>query len=175
MIKQIRPEIAKKLFEAKEACIIDVRELSEHQAQSIKGACLIPLGQLSEAKIPQEFRGKKIIFHCQRGGRSSRACAQILNENPNLDIYNLEGGILGWSESGLETARAKGGTKSVMSIERQVRLTAGMLVFIGCLLTIFVDYKFLALPTFAGFALAFTAIIDWCGMAKLLSLMPWNK
>ncbi len=175
MIKQIKPEIAKKWLESKEACIIDVRELSEHKAQSIKGSCLVPLGEINQYKIPQEFRDKKIILHCQRGGRSSRACAQLINENPNLDIYNLEGGILGWSECGLETSRAKDCAKCTMSLERQVRLTAGLLVFAGCLLAIFVDYKFIALPTFVGFGLAFTAIIDWCGMAKVLAIMPWNK
>ncbi len=175
MIKQIKPEIAKQWLESKEACIIDVREHSEHQHQSIKGSCLIPIGQISEDKIPHEFRDKKIILHCQRGGRSSRACTQLLSENPALDIYNLEGGILGWSERGLETSRPHEGAKFSMSIERQVRLTAGLLVFVGCLLTFFVNFNFIALPAFIGFGLMFTAIIDWCGMAKFLSKMPWNK
>ncbi len=173
MIKQIKPQQAKELLEKGEACIIDVRELSEHKAQSIRGACLIPIGEISAEKIPQQFINKKIILHCQRGGRSSRACSQLIQENPALDIYNLEGGILGWSESGLATACAT--NKPVMSLERQVRLTAGAMVFAGSFLAIIVDPIFIIVPLFIGFGLAFTAIIDWCGMAKILAMMPWNK
>ena len=176
MLKQINPKIAKEWLDQNECCIIDVREPSEHQNQSIKGSHLIPLGQLSADKIPQQFKNKKIVMHCQRGGRSSRACAQLMQENPDLNIYNLEGGILGWSECGLDTACANGSQKKcTMSIERQVRLTAGLIVFVGCVLAIIVDPIFIALPAFAGFALSFTAIIDWCGMAKVLAAMPWNK
>ncbi len=173
MIKQIKPQEAKELLAKNEACIIDVRELSEHQAQSIKGSYLIPIGQISENKIPKEFLDKKIILHCQRGGRSSRACAQLLQENPDLDIYNLEGGILNWSECKLETACAKD-AKCKMSIEIQVRLTAGLLVFVGSILTIFIP-AFIILPLFVGLGLIATAMLDWCGMAKVLIKMPWNK
>jgi rhodanese-related sulfurtransferase len=173
MIKNLKAEVAKEWIENGDACLIDVRELSEHKAQSIKGSCLIPSGKFCENELPADAKKKKIIIHCQRGGRASRACAQLMKENPELDVYNLEGGILGWAEQGFETATSS--KKAVMSLERQVRLSAGILVFVGCILAIFVNFSFIAIPAFVGFGLAFTAIIDWCGMAKILAYMPWNQ
>ncbi len=173
MIKQITPEIAKELLENKEACLIDVREKYEHDNQSIKGSVLIPLDEIASNKIPQNYKDKKIIIHCQKGGRASKACEKLLEENPNLDIYNLEGGILNWTNCGNQTI-CKNEGKKTMSIERQVRLSAGLLVFIGAILS-FVNFNFIAIPLIIGFGLVFTAIIDWCGMAKILMKMPWNK
>src|SRR3989338_881640 len=173
MIKQVKPQQAQEWLNNGEACIIDVRELSKHKAQSIKGSSLIPSGEFCAEKIPSQFHNKKIVIHCQRGGRASRACQKLMDENPKFDVYNLEGGILSWAESGLETACTSDVT--TMSIERQVRLTAGSLVFLSCILAILVDPIFIIIPTFVGFGLAFTAIIDWCCMSKLLAMMPWNK
>jgi hypothetical protein len=34
---------------------------------------------------------------------------------------------------------------------------------------------FLAISGFVGCGLMFAGISGWCGMAKLLAVMPWNK
>lgn len=172
MIRNIDPATAKKWLENNEACIIDVREPYENKERSIKNSILVPLNSIDQEKIPEEFKNKKIIIHCQKGGRATKACEKILSQNPNFDLYNLEGGIINWVNCGNEVE-----CKSInkMSIERQVRLSIGTIIFIGSIFTVFIDEKFIFIPTFFGFALAFTAIINWCGMAKFLALMPWNK
>jgi len=38
--------------------------------------------------------------------RGKTACEKLLNENPKLDIYNLEGGIAAWEKAGLEIEKA---------------------------------------------------------------------
>jgi predicted branched-subunit amino acid permease len=62
-----------------------------------------------------------------------------------------------------------------MSLERQVRITAGSLVFIGVALGWFVHRGFYGLSAFVGAGLVFAGITDFCGMGLLLARMPWNK
>lgn len=92
----------KEWLENNEAILIDVRELSEHQANRIKQAQLIPLGELSITALPA-LKNKKLVLHCQHGKRSFNGCNKLLMEDPNLEIYNLSGGIYAWNHCEYET------------------------------------------------------------------------
>jgi hypothetical protein len=48
-------------------------------------------------------------------------------------------------------------------------------VVLGVLLGWFVSPWFLALSLFIGSGLVFAGVSGWCGMAKLLATMPWNR
>ena len=67
------------------------------------------------------------------------------------------------------------GTVKVISLERQVRIAAGSLVFIGVALGCFVHRGFYGLSAFVGAGLVFAGITDFCGMGLLLAKLPWNK
>lgn len=73
-----------------------------------------------------------------------------------------------------EEVKRHRGTKS-MSLERQVRIAAGALVFIGAALGYFVNSSWIALPDFVGAGLVFAGITNTCGMGMLIALMPWNN
>lgn len=90
-----------------EAVLIDVREASEHAEKNIPAAVSIPLGTLSENTIP-ETADKKLVLHCGGGGRAGRACEKLLSENPDLEVYNLTGGLRGWSAAGFEVNEGQG-------------------------------------------------------------------
>jgi hypothetical protein len=60
-------------------------------------------------------------------------------------------------------------------LERQVRIAAGSLVLIGAMLGWFVHPYWIGLSAFIGAGLVFAGITDTCGMAMLLSRMPWNQ
>ncbi|MFA5057319.1 MAG: DUF2892 domain-containing protein [Opitutaceae bacterium] len=62
-----------------------------------------------------------------------------------------------------------------ISLERQVRITAGSLVVIGVLLGWFVHRGFYGLSAFIGAGLVFAGITDICGLCVLLAKLPWNK
>jgi predicted small integral membrane protein len=62
-----------------------------------------------------------------------------------------------------------------MSLERQVRIAAGTLVFIGSLLGYFIHPAWIGLSGFVGAGLVFAGITDTCGMAMVLARMPWNN
>jgi hypothetical protein len=65
--------------------------------------------------------------------------------------------------------------KKAVSLERQVRITAGSLVLIGAILGWFVHPYWNGLSAFIGAGLAFAGITDTCGMGMMLARMPWNQ
>jgi Protein of unknown function (DUF2892) len=52
-----------------------------------------------------------------------------------------------------------------------VRVSAFFLVLTGCA----EESPKLGGTTFVGAGLVFAGVSDWCGMARLLALMPWNR
>jgi rhodanese-related sulfurtransferase len=81
------------------AVIVDVREPSEYEAGHIAGVTLLPLAQVTQAALPPH-QGRKLVMQCRSGGRSGKACQKLTEEDAGIEVYNLEGGILGWIEAG---------------------------------------------------------------------------
>jgi hypothetical protein len=89
-----------------------------------------------------------------------------------LDLYNLTGGIESWKRQfPVETDTSA----PRLSILRQVQITAGGIVLIGCALAWLVHPAFIGLSAFIGAGLVFAGSTGTCGMASLLSVMPWNR
>ena len=101
-IKSIDPTTASEWLDNNEAILIDVREPAEYKEVHIDGAYLIPVNTVGIDKLPSDIKNKKIVVHCMIGKRSSTACEKLLSENPNLDIYNITGGIVAWENAGLK-------------------------------------------------------------------------
>lgn len=95
LVKTVDVETAKQWLSASEAVLIDVREADEYAAKSVPGSILYPLSTFYPNEVPFEH-GKKVIFICRSGARSARACFFFNQEHPEIDTYNLEGGILAW-------------------------------------------------------------------------------
>ena len=75
------------------------------------------------------------------------------------------------TESGIPVIRGK----KVMSLERQVRIAAGSMVFAGAALGFFVHPYWIGLSAFVGAGLVFAGVTDTCGMGMMLAKMPWNQ
>ena len=58
---------------------------------------------------------------------------------------------------------------------RQVQIAAGLLILAGLILGLAVSDRFLGLSAFVGAGLLFAGTTGWCGMARLLAIMPWNR
>jgi len=99
MIKSASVEELKQWLENDEAVLVDVRESSEYARGHIEGAVLVPLATVSAENIPS-FEGKKLVMQCHSGGRSRTACGMLTKEISDLDVYNLEGGIVEWMQVG---------------------------------------------------------------------------
>ena len=75
--------------------VLDVREPHEYEVANI-GAPLIPLGELPQ-RYEELDREQPLAVHCKTGGRSAKA-VKLLQERGFENVYNVEGGILAWSE-----------------------------------------------------------------------------
>lgn len=170
-IKIVDAATLKRWIDSGEAVVVDVREPAEHAAENISGATLLPLGGISKSKLP-EAKGKKLVIHCRSGKRSSSACEKLLAEDPNLEIYNLEGGISAWAGAG-HAVKTSG--KFFLPLDRQVQLTIGLAVLIGSLLTYFISPLFAIFTGFFGAGLTFAGASGYCGLAMLMARMPWNQ
>lgn len=155
------------------AVVVDVREPGEYKSGHIKGAFNKPLStvDVEEVNMPQHNH-KNLVLHCLSGKRSMMAAEKLLAEDPEIEVFNLEGGITAWQNAGEPTVSS--GIK-ILPLDRQMQLTAGALVFVGTLLGWLVATGWLILPAFVGAGLMVAGITGWCGMMKLLAKMPWNK
>jgi rhodanese-related sulfurtransferase len=153
--------------------ILDVRTPAEFARVHVLGARLMPLDDLDPAAVAAErpSAADPIYVICQSGGRASKAC-QRLQEAGVAQVYSIEGGTAAWEKMGLPVER---GGRNVISLERQVRIGAGLLVLIGTTLALTVHSGFLVIPVFVGAGLVFAGITDYCGMALVLGRMPWNR
>lgn len=170
-LKTIDAKTLKTWLDNNEAVLVDVREPAEHAAENITGATLLPLGSVSKSALPT-CAGKKLVIHCRKGGRGGSACAKLLAEDPNLDIYNLEGGIEAWNAAGLTVASSG---KFFLPLDRQVQLTIGLCVLTGSILGYLVSPAFFLLTGFLGTGLTFAGLTGFCGLALLMAKMPWNQ
>lgn len=151
-------------------CLVDVREPVEHAESHIKGAKLIPLGQL-EKHIEEIDRDAPVVVMCRSGKRGIKA----LNKLESLGIEkvrNLEGGILAWKAAGHPVVKHD---QKVFPLMQQVQITIGLGVLAGVVLSQTVDPRFVYLSAFFGAGLVFAGITGWCGLAILMSKTPWNQ
>lgn len=87
-------EEALRLWQNKEAIIIDVRTMQEYHAGHIPEVPLIPLNELAN-RSDEVPRNQKVLFICRSGNRSGQAVSLLKNKGFD-NIYNIEGGMIAW-------------------------------------------------------------------------------
>jgi rhodanese-related sulfurtransferase len=149
------------------AQLVDVRSPSEFASGHIPGAVNIPMDQI-ESRLADLSAGP-IVLICQMGKRA-RMTANLL-EPCQRQIAILEGGTAAWIQASLPVVTT---VKTRWSLERQVRLGAGLLVLVGAMLALTVSARWLFLSAFIGLGLVFAGLTDICPMAEILGKLPWN-
>lgn len=166
--KQLQDEIRS----GRKINLIDVRTPAEFREVHVACAKNVPLDRISAAKnpeIPDEASAPTYVI-CKSGGRSKMACDKLV-AGGYTNIINVDGGTSACEQAGLSVVRGK----KTMSLERQVRIAAGSLVFTGAALGFFVHPYFIGLSAFVGAGLVFAGITDTCGMGMIIARMPWNQ
>lgn len=166
----VSPEQADELVR-EGARILDVRTTGEYESLHIPGSYNVPLDLLSEHRDElTDSVDSPVILVCASGMRAQQADNAL--RNSGLDSLSvLEGGITAWEQRGMDVVRGQ----QKWSLERQVRLVAGSLVALGALGGLLVWKPLTLLSLFVGGGLTFAAITNTCGMAMLLSKLPYNR
>jgi len=159
-----------------EQVILDVREQDEFSAEHIPGSIWVPLSQFGHTApgVLQSLLGRKLLLMCRSGARAKLALGQIsqLGFGAQLAVEVYEGGIMEWARQGRPVVT---GAAAALPIMRQVQITAGAGVLLSVLLGFGVDPRLNWVAACIGAGLVFAGLTGFCGLAKLLALMPWNK
>lgn len=169
-VKKVSPAQLKELAAKGPVLLIDVRTPAEHSAAHMAGSELHPLQELNPAAVAGRSSGATICLICRSGRRALEAAGKLSAAGCG-SLMVLEGGLEAWEAAGLPVVKGRG----AISLERQVRIAAGLLVALGTVLGAYVHPAWLVLPAFVGAGLAFAGITDSCGMAMLLARAPWNQ
>ena len=172
-VTTISPQQLAELCKSGSVELIDVRTPVEFREAHVEPARNVPLDRLDPAAVAQARSGSRdepLYVICRSGSRGRQACEKFLAAGIT-NVVNVEGGTLACVEAGLPVVRGK----KAISLERQVRIAAGLLVLVGALLGWLVHPAFIGLSAFVGAGLVFAGITDTCGMGLMLARMPWNR
>lgn len=147
--------------------LIDVRSGSEYGTGHIPGAINIPLEQI-EARAEDLGMGEVVLI-CKSGKRARMAAALL--EPCRAGVAVLDGGTDAWMKAGFPVVAS---LNTRWSLERQVRLAAGLIVIAGVVLSVLANSWWVYLAGFVGIGLTFAGLTDFCPMGVLLGKMPWN-
>jgi rhodanese-related sulfurtransferase len=153
--------------------LIDVRTPAEFGEVHVVNAVNIPLDSIDAKELAKMRDGKNeapLYIICKSGARGEKACKKLMDAGIE-NVINVEGGTDACVAEGLSVNRGK----KAMSLERQVRIAAGVLILTGITLGFQQHPGFFGLSAFVGVGLILAGITDWCGMGMLLAKMPWNQ
>ena len=153
--------------------LIDVRTPVEFRELHSSYARNVPLESLNPQQVMNKRNGnadQPLYVICRSGSRSTKACEKLVKAGYD-NIVNVDGGTSAWEAAGLPVVRGK----KAMSLERQVRIAAGFLVFLGAVLGYFVNPAWIGLSACVGAGLMFAGITDTCAMGMMIAKMPWNQ
>lgn len=154
--------------------VIDVRTPVEYREVHAVMARNIPLDSLDPKQVMAARNGtaqEPLYVICRSGNRSDKACQKFVDAG-FTNVFSVEGGTTAWDAAGLPVKRGK----KAISLERQVRICAGLITLIGSVAAMATgNVYFAAIPAFIGAGLTFAGITDTCGMGMMLAKMPWNQ
>jgi rhodanese-related sulfurtransferase len=147
--------------------LVDVRSPIEFESERIEGALNVPLDAL-DARVDEIPESADVVVVCRTGVRATIAAESLARAGRRARV--LDGGVQGWRRAHLPLREGR----KRLPVDRQVQLIAGVMVLIGVGLGLVVSPWFLALAAFFGAGLTFAGATGTCGLALLLTKLPWN-
>lgn len=162
---------------ASKITVVDVRTSAEVSSERLADCINIPLQELSASKLNASLASagrtgeEPIYLLCGTGLRAKKAAAQLKNATAH-SLVVIEGGINALRQAGASLIQS---ARSLISLERQVRIAAGLLVVSGVISGALVTPLFYGLSAFVGAGLIFAGVTGSCGIGLVLARMPWNR
>lgn len=162
--------------EGRNITLIDVRTVPEYHAGHVAGAKHVPVDELNAQAIAanEQFaeagHDQPLYLTCQTGPRAQRAAEQLYAAGyRNLTL--VEGGMQAWEKAGLPMQRIG----KAISLERQVQIALGMLLALKVLFGFTIHELFFAAIALVAVGLVVAGATNWCGLTRLMALLPWNQ
>ncbi|PLK27570.1 rhodanese family protein [Novosphingobium sp. TH158] len=169
-LHKLSPKEVQARLASGKAVLVDIREADEFARAHIPGARSQPLSAWEQAHLTID-PDADVVFTCRTGMRTAGACDRLA-ARVSGDAFVLDGGLDAWSKAGLPVAEDR---KAPMEINRQVQITAGLMILAGVVLGFTVAPGWFGLSAFVGAGLTFAGLTGTCAMARLLMAMPWNR
>ena len=156
--------------------LLDVRSPAEYRSGHIPGALLAPLDELKGADLANVTEGaglradNPLYLTCQAGLRAEQA-AQVLREAGLTQLALVRGGTEAWKKAGLPLKSCG----ASLSLEQQVQIAVGSLLILKVFFGFTVHELFFVAGAVIGAGLITAGMTRWCGMARLMARMPWNR
>ena len=172
-VRTIDPvEVQRLIDTGYELTLIDVRTPAEFCEVHAVGAKNIPLDELNpdQMVIGRDADSEPLYLICRSDSRGKKAC-EAFHAIGHTNVVNVAGGTVAWDDLGLPVVRGK----KTISLERQVRIAAGLLIVVGVALGWAFHPGWSGVAAFVGAGLMYSGVTDSCAMAMILAKMPWNR
>ncbi|MFM5931461.1 MAG: rhodanese family protein [Novosphingobium sp.] len=167
---KLSPQEVQARIAAGRAVLVDIREADEFARAHIPGARSQPLSAWEQAHLTVD-PDADVVFTCRTGMRTAGACDRLA-ARVHGEAFVLDGGLDAWARAGLPVTEDR---KAPMEINRQVQITAGLMILTGVILGFLVSPLWFGLSGFVGAGLTFAGLSGTCAMARVLMAMPWNR
>jgi sulfur dioxygenase len=152
--------------------ILDVRTPGEFASLRIAGSVNVPFERLDPPALLGRFGANTPLYCvCQTGTRSQLA-ADRLRAAGFTNVVHVDGGTNAWTSADLPLLR---GERSVISLERQVRIAAGLISVLGIIAGALIHPAGYLVSALVGAGLLYAGVTNTCGMSMVLGRLPWNQ
>lgn len=166
----LKPADVAERLKTSRAILIDIREPDEFAREHVSGAVHAPLSRIDGLAL-EGHAGRDVIYTCRTGNRTAVNGVKLAACVPG-EAFVLEGGLDAWKACGLPIHADQ---SQPIELMRQVQMTAGGLILTGAALGLLVHPAFWGLAAFVGAGLFLAGATGFCGMARMLAVMPWNR
>ncbi len=152
--------------------ILDVRTPGEFASLRIAGSLNVPFERLDPPALLTRFGADTPLYCVCQTGTRSQLVADRLRAAGFTNVVHVDGGTNAWTSADLPLVR---GERSVISLERQVRIAAGLVSVLGIIAGAWIHPAGYAVSALIGAGLVYAGVTNSCGMSMVLARLPWNQ
>ncbi|GAB4455722.1 MAG: rhodanese-like domain-containing protein [Anaerolineae bacterium] len=157
---------------ARQAVLVDVREPAEFYEGHLSGAINLPSTKFNIEDY-RKFDNQTICLVCQSGNRAGDIAKELRRQGLR-NVFLLEHQMESLHQVKAQAAPT-GAAPTGWSIDRQFRMTLGLLLLTFLLGYTFVSSFFLIIPVILCAGLIITSILDRCYLRVGIAMLPWNR
>jgi rhodanese-related sulfurtransferase len=162
--------------------LVDVRPAHEHRHENIQANHLslddyrqsLAVNQSVKANQSQLNSSQQpyVVLYCSAAIRSVEIAKELAQQYPNQLFYILKDGINAWKKEALPLTKSK---SFYLPISQQVQIAIGLILLIINLLAYLFGSAWFVLTAIMGVGLFLAGVTGFCGLAIVISKMPWNR